>query len=45
MQTHIGIHKDDLKIFMNGNDADLFASQGQQRTIVLVYEDCFNRIN
>lgn len=29
------IHKDDLKIFMNGNAADLFASQGQQRTIVL----------
>ena len=28
-------HKDDLKIFMNGNAADLFASQGQQRTIVL----------
>ena len=35
MQTHIGIHKDDLGIYMNGNIADLFASQGQQRTIVL----------
>ena len=35
MQSHLGIHKDDLKIFMNGNAADLFASQGQQRTIVL----------
>lgn len=35
MQTNIGIHKDDLGIYMNGNIADLFASQGQQRTIVL----------
>lgn len=35
MQSYLGIHKDDLKIFMNGNAADLFASQGQQRTIVL----------
>ena len=35
MQSHIGIHKDDLKIYMNENPADLFASQGQQRTIVL----------
>lgn len=35
MQTHMGIHKDDLKILMNGNDAYLYASQGQQRTIVL----------
>lgn len=35
MQTHVGIHKDDLGIYMNDNAADLFASQGQQRTIVL----------
>lgn len=35
MQSHIGIHKDDLKIYMNENPADFFASQGQQRTIVL----------
>lgn len=35
MQSHIGIHKDDLKIFMNDKSAELFASQGQQRTIVL----------
>ena len=35
MQSHIGIHKDDLKIYMNDNDACLYASQGQQRTIVL----------
>lgn len=35
MQTHIGIHKDDLKIYLNQKEAYLFASQGQQRTIVL----------
>ena len=35
MQSHVGIHKDDLKIYMNDNDASLYASQGQQRTIVL----------
>ena len=35
MKSHLGIHKDDLKIYMNENLADLFASQGQQRTIVL----------
>ena len=35
MQSHIGIHKDDLKIYMNDNDACLYASQGQQRTVVL----------
>ena len=35
MKSLLGIHKDDLKIYMNENLADLFASQGQQRTIVL----------
>ena len=35
MQSHVGIHKDDLKIWMNDQGADLYASQGQQRTIVL----------
>lgn len=35
MQTHIGIHKDDLKIYLNHKEAYLYASQGQQRTIVL----------
>ncbi|MFV0393318.1 MAG: DNA replication/repair protein RecF [Coprobacillaceae bacterium] len=33
--THIGIHKDDMIINMDTNEASLFASQGQQRTIVL----------
>lgn len=30
-----GIHKDDIHLTLNGNEAKLFASQGQQRSIVL----------
>ncbi len=30
-----GLHKDDLKITLDGSDATLYASQGQQRSIVL----------
>ena len=30
-----GIHKDDIKISINGKDARLFASQGQQRSLAL----------
>lgn len=30
-----GVHRDDIKITINENDAKLFASQGQQRTAVL----------
>lgn len=33
--TSVGPHRDDLKIKMNNMDARIFASQGQQRTIVL----------
>lgn len=33
--TTIGIHKDDLKMSINGLDAKQYASQGQQRSIVL----------
>ena len=33
--TTDGIQKDDLKIDLNGQDATLYASQGQQRSIVL----------
>ena len=33
--TGDGIHKDDLRIFLDGNDAGMFASQGQQRSIIL----------
>jgi len=33
--THYGIHKDDIDIKLNGNDARLYASQGQQRSIAL----------
>lgn len=35
MKTHDGLHKDDLSLFINDNDASLYASQGQQRSIVL----------
>lgn len=31
----IGPHRDDFKIILNGNEAKLYASQGQQRTIAL----------
>ena len=31
----VGIHRDDIKILMNGNSAQSFASQGQQRSIAL----------
>ncbi len=34
-QTNYGIHKDDMLMFLNDNDATLYASQGQQRSIVL----------
>ena len=30
-----GVHRDDLEININGNSARLYASQGQQRSIVL----------
>ena len=35
MQSHKGIHKDDINIFINNQDAFYFASQGQQRSIIL----------
>ena len=33
--TQYGIHKDDFDIMLNGREAKFFASQGQQRSIVL----------
>lgn len=33
--TSIGPHRDDIKFELNGKDAKIFASQGQQRSIVL----------
>lgn len=33
--TSYGIHKDDLKIEINGKDARFYASQGQQRSLAL----------
>lgn len=34
-ETRLGIHRDDIQILVNGIDAKKFASQGQQRTIIL----------
>jgi len=34
-QACVGPHRDDILFFINGNDATKFASQGQQRTVVL----------
>lgn len=34
-QACVGPHRDDIFFFINGNDSTKFASQGQQRTIVL----------
>lgn len=34
--TGLGVHKDDFKITINGNDASDFGSQGEQRFIVLL---------
>lgn len=36
--TLVGPHKDELAFFINGRNARLFASQGQQRTIVLAWK-------
>lgn len=33
--TTIGPHRDDIKFTLNGEDARIFASQGQQRTVAL----------
>ncbi len=35
MTTTVGPHRDDLKLTVNGKDARVFASQGQQRTVAL----------
>src|SRR5699024_2014742 len=33
--TLVGPHRDDIQFTINGQDAHLFGSQGQQRTVVL----------
>ena len=33
--TTIGPHRDDIKFTLNGEDARIFGSQGQQRTVAL----------
>ena len=34
-QTLVGPHRDDIEFFINNKEATKFASQGQQRTVVL----------
>jgi len=36
MITSLGVHKDDFKVYINGNDASDFGSQGEQRFIILL---------
>ena len=36
--TLIGLHRDDLMFLIKNNDAKIFASQGQQRLIVIAYK-------
>lgn len=38
--TLSGLHRDDLVFLINGMDAKFFASQGQQRLIVIAYKIC-----
>ena len=33
--TSIGVHRDDIDIFLNGVEVKFFGSQGQQRTVAL----------
>jgi DNA replication and repair protein RecF len=33
--TVVGPHRDDFQIFLNAKPADLFASEGQQRTVAI----------
>lgn len=37
-QTTVGPHRDDVIFYINGRDARTYASQGQQRTIVLAWK-------
>ncbi len=37
-QSMIGPHRDDISILINGADARIYGSQGQQRTIVLTFK-------
>lgn len=49
MYTHIGIHKDDFKVFLNDLEIDMYASQGQQRLISmcmkLAVSDIVEKVN
>lgn len=45
LSTYYGIHKEDMKIFIDNKSAHQFASQGQQMNNRFKYENSFNRIN
>ena len=34
--TSLGVHKEDFKVYINGNDASNYGSQGEQRMIILL---------
>ncbi|MDL2211884.1 DNA replication/repair protein RecF [Erysipelotrichaceae bacterium OttesenSCG-928-M19] len=34
-QTNVGVHRDDLIVYLNDKDASIYGSQGEQRTIIL----------
>ncbi len=38
--TSVGAHRDDLEIFINGREARIFGSQGQQRSCVIALKAC-----
>ena len=44
-QSLYGVHRDDLEIYINGNPARYFASQGQQRSVVLSLKIAEGEVN
>lgn len=43
-QTVVGPHRDDIQILVEGNDANRYASEGQQRTVALALKIAQSRI-
>ena len=42
--TNFGIHKENYKFILNGNDAKSFSSQGQKRNIIITIKMCQKNI-
>lgn len=36
--TLVGPHKDDIRFYLNGKSADIFASQGQKRSLIILFK-------